>query len=116
MVDNHQDTQDNRGRCFQAYLTVCILYISSGRARCSWLFADIPKGANASATVYSIVETAKANGLNVYPYLESLLLYMPDTDWQNDPDALDDLMPCTARCERMGVNLSLLLDSTKTRL
>ena len=33
--------------------------------RKTWLFADTPKGAKASAAVYSLVETAKANGLNV---------------------------------------------------
>ena len=64
--------------------------------RKNWLFADTPKGANAPATVYSIVETAKANGLNVYTYLEYLLLYMPDTDWRNHPELLDDLMPWSA--------------------
>lgn len=61
--------------------------------RKNWLFADTPKGATASAAVYSIIETAKANGLNVYTYLEYLLLYMPDTDWQNHPEELEDLMP-----------------------
>ncbi|HHV12922.1 MAG TPA: IS66 family transposase [Clostridiales bacterium] len=61
--------------------------------RKNWLFADTPKGASSSAAVYSIVETAKANGLNVYTYLEYLLLYMPDTQWQSDPSLLDDLMP-----------------------
>lgn len=61
--------------------------------RKNWLFADTPKGASASADIYSIVETAKANGLNVYTYLEYLLLYMPDTDWKNHPEMLDDLMP-----------------------
>ena len=61
--------------------------------RKNWLFADTPKGATASAAIYSIIETAKANGLNVYTYLEYLLLYMPDTDWQNHPELLDDLMP-----------------------
>ncbi len=59
----------------------------------NWLFADTPKGASASAAVYSIIETAKANGLNVYTYLEYLLLYMPDTDWRNCPEELDMLMP-----------------------
>lgn len=34
--------------------------------RKNWLFADTSKGASASAAVYSIVETAKGNGLNVY--------------------------------------------------
>lgn len=61
--------------------------------RKNWLFADTPKGASASAAVYSIIETAKANGLNVYTYLEYLLLYMPDTDWCNYPEELDMLMP-----------------------
>ena len=61
--------------------------------RKNWLFADSPKGANASAAVYSIIETAKANNLNVYTYLQYLLLYMPDTDWRNYPEELDNLMP-----------------------
>ena len=61
--------------------------------RKNWLFSDTPKGASASAAVYSIVETAKANGLNIYTYLEYLLLYMPDSDWQNHPENLEDLMP-----------------------
>lgn len=61
--------------------------------RKNWLFADTPKGATASAAVYSLVETAKANGLNVYTYLQYLLIYMPDTDWHNHPEELDMLMP-----------------------
>ena len=61
--------------------------------RKNWLFADNPKGAGASAAVYSIIETAKANNLNVYTYLQYLLLYMPDTDWRNYPEELDNLMP-----------------------
>ena len=61
--------------------------------RKNWMFSDTPKGASASAAVYSIVETAKANGLNVFTYLEYLLLYMPDTDWRNHPEDLDALMP-----------------------
>ena len=59
------------------------------------LFADTPKGANACTTVYSIVETAKANGFNIY-LLRVLLLYMTDTDWRNHPELLDDLMPWSA--------------------
>lgn len=41
--------------------------------RKGWLFCDSPKGATASAIVYSIVEMAKANGLNIYEYLNFLL-------------------------------------------
>lgn len=67
--------------------------------RKNWLFADTPKGASASAAVYSIIETAKANGLNVFVYLQHLLLYMPDTDWQNYPEELDDLMPWSSEVQ-----------------
>lgn len=61
--------------------------------RKNWLFAATPKGASASAAVYSLVETAKANNLNVYSYLEHLLLYMPNIDYFNEPELLEDLMP-----------------------
>lgn len=37
--------------------------------RKTFLFSKTAKGANASATLYSIVETAKANGLVPYDYL-----------------------------------------------
>ena len=37
--------------------------------RKNWLFSGSPKGAAASAAIYSIIETAKANDLNPYKYL-----------------------------------------------
>ena len=45
--------------------------------RKNWLFSNTPKGADASAAVYSIVETAKANGLRPFPYLKFLLERLP---------------------------------------
>ena len=45
--------------------------------RKNWLFADTPDGAVASEMVYSIIETAKANGVNVYHYLTYLLEHCP---------------------------------------
>ena len=66
--------------------------------RKNWLFSDTPKGADASAAVYSLVETAKANGLNVRMYLTYLLTNMPDTDWRNDPASLEDMMPWSDSC------------------
>lgn len=69
--------------------------------RKNWLFSDTPKGASSSAAVYSIVETAKANGLDVYTYLEYLLLYMPDSDWHNHPENLENLMPWSAAVENV---------------
>ncbi len=37
--------------------------------RKAWLFADTPAGAKASALYYTLIETAKANGLEPYAYL-----------------------------------------------
>ena len=41
--------------------------------RKNWLFSDTQKGADSSAIIYSIVETAKANDVNVYHYIKYLL-------------------------------------------
>ncbi len=41
--------------------------------RKAWLFSDTQDGANASMTVFSMVETAKANGLDPQKYLQYLL-------------------------------------------
>lgn len=37
--------------------------------RKSWLFANTPAGAQSSAVIYSLIETAKENGLDPYRYL-----------------------------------------------
>ena len=44
-----------------------------------------------SAIVMSLVETAKANNLNDYKYLYTLLLYMPD--YKNEPAGIEQLLP-----------------------
>ncbi len=46
--------------------------------RKNWLFCDTPNGAQASAIVYTMVEMAKANGVNVYHYLTYLLEKLPN--------------------------------------
>ena len=46
--------------------------------RKGWLFSDTPRGAQASAVVYSLMETAKANGLNVNEYILYLLTTLPE--------------------------------------
>jgi transposase len=60
--------------------------------RKAWLSANTPQGARASAIIYSIVETAKANGLNPYYYLRYLFEELPNMDL-TDEDALDWLLP-----------------------
>jgi transposase len=62
-------------------------------ARRAWLFADTPKGAVANAILYTLVETAKANKLNVYEYLNYLLRVMPDTDFKNHPEHITAYLP-----------------------
>jgi transposase len=60
--------------------------------RKAWLFANTPRGARASAIIYSIVETAKENGLNPYEYLVHLFKQLPNIDVKN-PEVLKKLLP-----------------------
>jgi len=59
--------------------------------RKNFLFHDSVKGAQSSSIIYSLVETAKANNLNIYQYLYMILLYMPD--YKNEPEGIEKLMP-----------------------
>ena len=45
--------------------------------RKNWLFSGHPRGADASATLYTLIETAKANGLEPYRYLRYLFEHLP---------------------------------------
>ena len=54
---------------------------------------DTIKGAEASAIIYSIVETAKANNLRTYDYLELLLTEIPNHMDDNNFDYFEKLMP-----------------------
>jgi transposase len=60
--------------------------------RKNWLFSNTPKGAESSAMIYSIVETAKENNLNPFEYLKYLFDKMPNAD-SKDIKVLDQLMP-----------------------
>lgn len=55
------------------------------------LFHTSVAGANASAIIYSLVETAKANNLNVFQYIYTLLLYMPGC--KNGSAGMEHLLP-----------------------
>jgi transposase len=60
--------------------------------RKNWLFANTPKGARASAIIYSLVETAKENKLNPYAYLNHLFEKLPNLESRDD-STLDALLP-----------------------
>lgn len=60
------------------------------------MFANTPRGAKASSIIYSVIETAKENGLNPFKYLMYLFEQLPQLPDPKDPEALDDLLTMVA--------------------
>ncbi|MGN0681039.1 MAG: IS66 family transposase [Candidatus Fimisoma sp.] len=60
--------------------------------RKNWLFSNTPKGATASAIIYSIMETAKESGLNPFEYFKYLFEELPNVD-MNDKSILKRYLP-----------------------
>ena len=60
--------------------------------RKNFLFCNTPRGARASATIFSIIESAKENGLNPYAYLNYLFEKLPNLESRDD-GTLDQLLP-----------------------
>jgi transposase len=56
--------------------------------RRNWLFSDTPRGAVASATCYSLIETAKANNLDPYQYIRHILTHIASAKTVEDIEAL----------------------------
>lgn len=77
--------------------------------RKNWLFSGSPNGAAASAAIYSLVETAKANGLNPYQYLKFILEDLPGLPFGQHPEILDRYLP-------WNPNIKIQCDSSKTCL
>ena len=69
--------------------------------RKNWLFSDQPVGAHTSAMIYSLVETAKLNGVNPYYYLRYVLERMSAIPLfaRESNAALDDLMPWSVKLQ-----------------
>jgi transposase len=101
----------NQWRKLNAFLLDGRLELDNNRAeraikpfvigRKNWLFANTPGGARSSATIYSLVETAKENGLDPFPYLTYLFEQLPNINTK-DPKAIELLLPWSdpvqARC------------------
>jgi len=66
-----------------------VMLLMGGYSR-AWLFADTSRGARASATSYSLVESAKANGLEPYAYLQHVLTHIAAAD---TVEKLETLLP-----------------------
>jgi hypothetical protein len=58
--------------------------------RKNWLFSQTPKGAHASAKLYSLIETARANGIEPYTYMIEVFTKLPTS---TTDDELDQLLP-----------------------
>ncbi len=69
--------------------------------RKNWLFADTVHGAEASANLYSLIETAKANDLEPWAYLERIFDQIPGAETIDDFDAL---LPHRIRLRNDAVN------------
>lgn len=64
--------------------------------RRAWLFADTPQGARASATCYSLVETAKLNGLDPHSYIGHVLEHIAEAD---TVEKLEVLLPWNVKTD-----------------
>ena len=51
-----------------------------GIGRKNWLFSQRQSGAKASANIYSFIETAKANGVNLYDYFKVVPTQLPNAN------------------------------------
>ena len=72
--------------------------------RKNWLFCDSTDGADASMAVYSLLETARANGLNPLKYLEFLLEARPNDKMTEEE--LEALTPWSTTIQECCVNNS----------
>ena len=77
-MDNNAAEQSIRGFCI---------------GKKNWVMIDTVAGARSSAIIYSIAETAKANGLKPYDYFEYLLTEIPKHLDDTGRTFLDDLLP-----------------------
>jgi transposase len=71
--------------------------------RKAWLFSDTPAGAHASAVIYSLVETAKANGHEPYAWLRYVLERLP---MAKTVDEMEALMPWNLHEQDLAMNLA----------
>ena len=68
--------------------------------RKNWVCIATPKGAKASAILYSLVETAKANNLRLLDYFEYLLSEMAKHSKDKDLSYIRDLLPWSKKIQK----------------
>ncbi|MFD2442886.1 transposase [Bacillus sp. CGMCC 1.16607] len=67
--------------------------------RKNWLFSVSEAGAKANAICLSMAETAKANGVDFYHYLEKLLTDLPNLDIYQNPENINQYMPWSQKIQ-----------------
>lgn len=80
----------------------CIRPFVIGRK--NWLFSGTPEGAAASAVLYSLVETAKANGLEPYSYFRYIFEKLPMAETLED---LEVLLPWNLNRDKLLADLGI---------
>ena len=65
--------------------------------RKNWMFADTVRGAEASANLYSLIETAKANGIEPWAYLHRVFRDLPSAVTVED---VERLLPSRVRVRK----------------
>ena len=83
LLDGRLELSNNRaGRTIKPFVI----------SRKNFLFANTPRGANAAAAIFSLVETAKETGVNPLDYLTYVFKMAPNVDMK-DPQILNALLP-----------------------
>jgi len=73
------------------------------------LFSDSVEGAVASAIIFSIINTATANHLDAYKYLEYIFRQLPNLNFMQDDSILDEYLPWSEK-----VQLECRMQNSKT--
>lgn len=80
------------------------LLCSTEHNKKNWVMIDSIAGADSSAIIYSIAETAKANNLKPYDYFEYLLTEIPKHLDESDRSFCENLLPWSdklpAKCRK----------------
>jgi hypothetical protein len=83
LLDGRLELSNNRAERTIKPFVIC---------RKNFLFANTPRGADAAATFFSLIETAKETGLNPFEYLSYVFKTAPNVD-MNNPENLSALLP-----------------------
>jgi transposase len=76
------------------------------------LFSDSVDGAVTSAIIFSIVSTAVANAIDPYKYLEHIFRQLPNLDFEEYPEKLDEYLPWSGKMQ----TASKVYDSSEEKI